>query len=291
MELNKGVKMEYEPDWSKKLYGKRLDSLEDLFGVDKPIIGMIHLLPMPGAPGYDHDVDTIIERALDDAEKLEEGGVDGLIVENMWNIPYFVGSDIPPETISVQSVAARKVVEKVDMPVGANVIHNAGRGDLAVALASGADFMRICLLTGAQVWDTGEFDSGIAAELTRLRKYFDAEDIHIFADIDKKHSQIFPGIDIKTHAIWSEYYLADALIVTGEMTGSPAIVEDVEAVREVSDRPILMGSGMNKDNVPKFLKYADGAIVGTTFKESGITENPVDTERVKEFMSAVEDMR
>ncbi|KXB03826.1 photosystem I assembly BtpA [candidate division MSBL1 archaeon SCGC-AAA261G05] len=273
------------------MYGKRLDSLEDLFGVNKPIIGMIHLLPMPGAPGCDHDVDLILEKALEDAEKLEDGGVDGLIVENMWDIPYFVGSDIPPETIAIQSVAARKVVEKVDIPVGANVIHNAGRGDLAVALASGAKFMRICLFTGAQVWDTGEFDHGVAAELTRLRRYFNAEDIRIFADIDKKHAKVFPGIDLRTHAIWSEYYLADALIVTGEMTGRPPKIDDVKTVKEATNRPVLMGSGMDKDNVSEFLKYADGAIVGTSLKEDGVTENPVDLGRVKEFMKTVEKIR
>lgn len=282
------IKLNYKAEWAKKLYGKRLDSLKDLFDVDKPIIGMIHLLPMPGTPGYDHDVDMIIEKALEDAEKLEEGGVNGLIVENMWDIPYFVGSDIPPETIAIQSVAAREVVKKVDIPVGANVIHNAGRGDLAVALASGAKFMRVCLFTGAQVWDTGELDHGVAAELTRLRKFLDAEDVHIFADIDKKHAKMFPGINIKTHAIWSEYYLADAMIVTGEMTGLPAKIDDVKAVREVTSRPILIGSGMNKDNISDFLKYADGAIVGTSLKEDGVTENPVDLNRVKEFMTTVE---
>lgn len=278
-------------DWAKKLYGKRLDSLKELFKIDKPIIGMVHLLPMPGTPGCDHNVDTIIEKALEDAAKLEEGGIDGIIVENMWNIPYFVGSEIPPETISIQSVATRKVIEKVDVPVGANVIHNSGRGDLAVALASGAEFMRICLLTGAQVWDTGEFDKGVAAQLTRLRKYFDAENIRIFADIDKKHSQMFPGIDIQTHAIWSDYYLADALIITGKMTGKPAMIEDVKAVKEVTKRPIIMGSGMDKENISEFLEYADGAIVGTSLKENGITENPVDPKRVSEFMDAVEKVR
>lgn len=283
--------MEYEAEWAKKLYGKRLFSLEELFGVEKPIIGMVHLLPMPGTPGYDHDVSAIMERALEDAEKLEEGGVDGLIVENMWNLPYFVGSDIPPETIAVQSVAAHKVVEEVNIPLGVNVIHNAGRGDLAVAIASDADFMRICLFTGAQVWDTGELDRGAAAELTRLRKNLDAEDVYIFADVDKKHSKMFPGIDIKTHATWSEYYLADAIIVTGEMTGRPAELEDVKAVREVIERPILIGSGMNKNNISDFLDHADGAIVGTSLKEGGITENPVDQDRVDEFVTAVEEFR
>lgn len=283
--------MEYKMDWAKKLYGKRLSSMGDLFGVEKPIIGMIHLLPMPGTPGYDHDMDTIIQQALEDAERLEEGGINGLIVENMWNIPYFVGSDIPPETISVQSVAARKVVEKAGVSVGANVIHNAGRGDLAVAIASDADFVRICLYTGAQVWDTGEFDHGVAAELTRMRKNLDAEDIHFFTDIHKKHSQMFPGIDIETHANWSEYYLSDALIVTGKMTGSSADIKEVQKVKDFSERPVLIGSGITKKNVSDFFEYADGAIVGTSLKEDGVTENPVDIDRVQDLMSVVEDIR
>jgi len=275
-------------EWKERLESLRLKSLRELFGVEKPIIGMIHLWPLPGAPGYTgYGMDFIIERALEDAHALVEGGVNGLIVENMWDLPYFVGDDVPPEEMTAQAVVARKVVEAVDVPVGINVVHNGGVVTLAIAVASGAKFIRVCLLTGARVWDTGEFDHGCAARLLRKRKELGAEHIKILADVDKKHSVAFPGIDLATHIEWTEFYLADALIISGKMTGSAPDIEKVKRARELSHRPILIGSGATEENIADFLRYADGAIVGTTFKVDGIAENPVDVERVKRFMEVV----
>ena len=278
--------------WKERLESQRLASLKEMFGAEKPIIGMVHLLPLPGAPGYDfYGMEAVIEHALRDAEALISGGVDGLIVENMWDLPYYVGMGVPPEEMTAQAVAARAVVEAVDVPVGINVIHNGGRVTLAVALASGADFIRVCLLTGARVWDTGEFDHGCAAELLRWRKNLGAEHIKIFADVDKKHSVAFPGIDLATHIEWTEFYLADAIIVSGKMTGAAPELEKVRRARELATRPVLMGSGTTADNIAQFLQYADGAIVGTALKLDGIAENPVDVERVKRYMEAVEAAR
>jgi len=275
--------------WKDRLDSLRLKSLEEMFGVEKPIIGMVHLLPLPGAPGYDfYGMEAVIEHALQDAEVLIEGGVDGLIVENMWDLPYYVGMEVPPEEMTAQAVAARAIVEAVEVPVGINVIHNGGRVTLAVAVAAGADFIRVCLLTGARVWDTGELDHGCAAELLRWRKNLGAEHIKIFADVDKKHSVAFPGIDLATHIEWTEFYLADALIVSGKMTGAAPELEKVRRAKELATRPILMGSGTTADNIAQFLQYADGAIVGTDLKVDGIAENPVDVERVRRYMKAVE---
>ena len=96
------------PEWKERLGSLRLGSLEELFGVIKPVIGMVHLLPLPGSPGYTgYGMDPIIERALQDAEALVEGGVDALMVENMWDLPYYVGADVPPEEMTAQAVAAR----------------------------------------------------------------------------------------------------------------------------------------------------------------------------------------
>jgi len=253
---------------------------------------MVHLLPLPGAPGYDfYGMEVIIEHALRDAEALVRGGVDGLMVENMWDLPYYVGMDVPPEEMTAQAVAARAVVEAVDVPVGINVIHNGGRVTLAIALAAGADFIRVCLLTGARVWDTGELDRGCAADLLRLRKDLGAEHVKIFADVDKKHSVAFPGIDLATHIEWTEFYLADALIVSGKMTGAAPELEKVRQARELATRPILLGSGTTAENIAQFLQYADGAIVGTALKVDGIAENPVDVERVRRYMEAVKAIR
>jgi len=263
-----------------------------MFGVEKPVIGMIHLWPLPGSPGYTgYGMGTILDHALRDAEALLEGGVDGLVVENMWDLPYYVSGDVQLEAVTAQAVAARKVKEMAGVPVGVNVIHNGWRAELSIAIAAGLDFMRVCILTGARLWDTGDLDRGCAADLLRKRKELDAEGIRLFADVDKKHSLPFPGLDLETHVEWTEFYGADALIVSGRMTGDAPPVDKVRRAREAATRPILMGSGTTAENVAEFLRYADGAIVGSSLKVDGVMENPVDVERVRRYMEVVKALR
>ncbi len=285
--------MEFEVNWARKFYGKRMKSISELFEVEKAIIGMVHLPPLPGSVAYEGEsMDSIIEFALKDARLLQEGGVDGLIVENMWDLPYFVGENVPPEEIASMAVATREVIKESSVPVGVNIVHNGWRGELSIAVASGAKFMRVCLLAGALVWDTGEFDHGVCAKLLRMRKFLHAEHVKLFADVTKKHAVMFPGIDLKKHAEWLNFYMADALIVTGTMTGKSPSVEKVKKVREyLPDRPILVGSGVNPSNVRDFFRYADGAIVGTYFKVGGLTQNPVELDRVKRLMEEVRRIR
>jgi hypothetical protein len=285
--------LEFKVEWARKFYSKRMKSVSELFGVEKAIIGMVHLPPLPGSVPYaGESMDSIIEFALRDARLLQEGGVDGLIVENMWDLPYFVGEDVPPEEVAAMAVAAREIVKESSVPVGVNIVHNGWRGELAVAVASGAKFIRVCLMAGALVWDTGEFDHGVGAKMLRMRKFLQADHIKLFADVTKKHAVMFPGIDLKKHAEWLDFYMADALIVTGTMTGKAPTIEKVKEVREfLPHRPLLVGSGVNPSNVRDFFKYADGAIVGTYFKVGGITQNPVELERVKKLMGEVKRIR
>jgi membrane complex biogenesis BtpA family protein len=280
-------------DWVNELYGRRLKSLKEVFEVENPIIGMVHLMPLPGSPGHSgYGMGAIIDQALRDANALVEGGIDGLIVENMWDLPYYVGNEVPPEEMAAQAIAAKQVVMAVNVPVGINVIHNGGRVTLSIASAVGAKFIRVCGYTGAFVWDTGEFDHGVAADLMRFRKNLGAEHTKIFADVCKKHAVMFPGIDFKTHVTWTDFYLADALIVTGKMTGVPAELDEVKKAKELAPKcPVLVGSGANKENIARFLKYADGAIVGTSLKENGVAQNPVSVKRVKAFMRAARSVK
>jgi len=276
------------PDWKKRMNDLRLRSLRQMFGVDKPVVGMVHLWPLPGAPGYTgYPVETIVDHALRDAEALAEGGVDGLIVENMWDWPYYVGAEVKPEATAAQAVVAHAVRRSANLPVGINVIHNGGLVALAIAVASGAQFMRVCILTGARLWDTGELDHGNAADLLRKRKELFAEHVKLFADVDKKHSVPFPGVDLETHIEWTRFYGADALIVSGRMTGSAPDVAKVARAKELAgDCPVLLGSGTDEDNIGEFLRHADGAIVGSSLKVDGIMENPVDVERVRRYVAA-----
>ncbi|MGQ9598428.1 MAG: BtpA/SgcQ family protein [Anaerolineae bacterium] len=278
--------------WKERLDSLRLHSLAEMFGVDKPIIGMVHLWPLPGSLGYTGEgMETIVDHAVRDAEALLEGGVDGLIVENMWDLPYYVGDQVSIEAITAQAVVARKIADLADVPVGVNVIHNGWQAELAIAIAAGLDFIRVCILTGARLWDTGDLDSGCAADLLRRRKELGAEHIKLFADVDKKHSIPFPGLDLETHIEWTEFYRADALIISGRMTGDAPSLEKVRRTKAVATRPVLLGSGTTADNIADFLAYADGAIVGSSLKVDGIAENPVDVERVRRYMAAVRGVR
>jgi len=280
-------------EWRKDLENQRLKSLEEIFKKPKAVIGMVHLPPLPGSVGYSgYSMNQIIDFALQDAATLVQGGVDGIIVENMWDIPFAVGMDVSPEQMCAQAVAAAEVVKSVPLPVGINVVHNGGRVCLGIAIASGARFIRVCLLTGAQVWDTGEFDHGCARELLSARKMAQAENIKLFCDVDKKHSVRFPGIDLATHIEWTEFYLADALIISGRMTGDAPSLDKVKLAKQLAkNRPVLMGSGMTAENVADFFQYADGCIVGFGMKDEGYPERPVSLDKVKRFIEAVETTR
>ncbi|HVK70635.1 MAG TPA: BtpA/SgcQ family protein [Polyangium sp.] len=276
------------PPWKARLDALKLRDLGDLFGTKKPVLGMVHCWPLPGAPGYaGYGMEVILENAIRDARALAEGGVDGIIVENMWDVPFRAGSHVAPESIAAHAVVARAVGQAVPLPLGINLVHNGGVALLGIAIAAGAKFVRVCMLAGAGVWEAGSWDEGCAAELLRRRKELGAEHIKLFADVDKKHSVRFPGIDLATHIEWTRFSGADALIVSGKMTGdAPDLAKVREAKALAGDSPVLIGSGATEENVTAFLGAADGVIVGSSIKENGRIEEPVDAERVRRFVRA-----
>jgi len=276
------------PEWKNRLDTLRIRDLAEIFGTPRPVIGMVHCWPLPGAPGYTgYGIDTIVEHALNDARALASAGADGIIVENMWDIPFRAGPHVAPESLAAHAVVARAVRQAVDLPLGINLVHNGGVALLGIAVAAGASFIRVCMFTGAGVWEAGSWDEGCAADLMRRRKDLHAEHIKILADVDKKHSVRFPGIDLPTHIEWTRFSGADAMIVSGRMTGdAPDLAKVREAKALAGDRPLLIGSGATEDNVAAFLEVADGVIVGSSIKEAGQCENPVDVERMRRFVQA-----
>ncbi len=276
------------PAWKERLDALQIDTLADIFRTPKPVIGMVHCWPMPGAPGYTgYGMQTIIDHARADAEALIAGGCDGLIVENMWDIPFRAGAHIPPESIAAHAVVAAAIRDVSSLPMGINLVHNGGVALLAIAIAARADYIRVCMFTGAGVWDAGSIDEGCAADLMRRRKELHAEHIKILADVDKKHSVRFPGIDLATHIEWTRFFGADALIVSGRMTGdAPDLGKVREAKQLAGDRPIIIGSGADASNIAAFMSVADGVIVGSSVKANGQIAEAVDVERVRRFVDA-----
>lgn len=260
------------------------------FRVSKPIVGMVHLKPLPGSPMYGGDFRRVVDSALEDAGRLVDGGVDGLLVENYWDMPYQAGK-AASETVASMAVITAKIVDEFGVPVGVNVLRNDAEAALAVAAASGARFVRVNVYGGAYVSMEGLL-VGEAREILKLRSLLHV-DAEIWADIRVKHAWPLTQIPIGEEAL--DVYgrcLADALILTGRRTGTPPERPSLEAVRRaVPDAPLVIGSGLNPENAVELLRLADGAIVGTYFKEDGVIGRPVDVDRVRRLMDAVEPLR
>ena len=263
--------------------------VEEVFGVEKPIIGMIHLKPLPGTPGS-AKLRDVLDLAMKDAENLVEGGVDGLLIENFFDSPFYPDK-VPHHVISSMTMIAWEVRKRYDLPIGVNILRNDSEASLAVASTIGAKFIRVNVHIGCVVTDQGIIQ-GKAYQTIRYRMLL-GSDVKIFADVNVKHG--YPLYRVSLAQVSKDTYYrgrADALILTGPETGAEANIDDLRIVREaLPDVPIFVGSGVNLDNVEAMLRYADGAIVGTFFKKDGIVNNPVDPTRVKKLMEIVRRIR
>ena len=266
--------------------------VESRFGTASPVVGMVHLPPLPGAPGFDGDRGAITERAVADARALEAGGVDAVLVENFGDAP-FHPEDVPKHTVADVSVLARAVVETVDVPVGVNVLRNDADAALSAAAAAGGSFVRVNVHVGASVTDQGVLE-GRAFETMRARDRL-AADVAVLADVDVKHATPLGGRPFAERvADVVERGLADGVVVSGTGTGRPADDDAVAAVRETladvaPSTPLFVGSGVTSESIAETLSDADGAIVGTALKEGGETTNPVDVDRVQELVANAPD--
>ncbi len=260
------------------------------FGIEKPIIGVIHLLPLPGSP-KGQSFDSVLKRAVSEALILEEGGVDGLIIENFGDAPY-VKDNAGPETIAFMTAIAKEISMSVSLPLGINILRNCVDSAIAVAAATGGKFVRANVWVGVYITDQGLIE-GKAYSALRFRKALGADHIKIFADVRVKHAHPIVPISIEDEVKDNiERGLADALIVTGPRTGQPPSSEYVSNVKKVAGEvPVLIGSGLNLNNTKELLTIADGAIVGTFFKADGIITNPIDIKRVRSLISLVKELR
>ena len=268
------------------------------FGASKPVVGMVHLPPLPGAPRYDPGGgrERLHEVARRDAERLAAGGVDAVMVENFGDAPFFP-DDVPKHVVAELTALARTVRDAADLPTGVNVLRNDGAAAVAAAAAAGGEFVRVNVHVGARVADQGILE-GKAHETTRLRERIDAAGVRILADVDVKHSAPLAdeAYEAESLAESTERGLADAVVVSGTRTGRATALSDVERTVERRDElgtgvPVFVGSGVTAGTVDEFLSVADGVIVGTALKEGGETTNPVSVGRVEELVAAADRAR
>lgn len=256
----------------------------NLFPEVKPIIGMVHLLPLPGSPAYGGEIEAIYEQALWEAKTLAEAGVNALIVENLGDEPYLIGEP-PPEILALMAGVTRSVRHMVSIPVGVNVQFNAWQAEVAIAHTCGADFIRVEVFVDTVVSAQGMV-MPCSAQITRYRKALNAEDVAIWADIQTKYTTNLVPQPIRQSALDAWQAGADILIVTGAATGQATPLDAVREAKKAVPIPVVVGSGTNLENVGNVLAVADGAIVGSALKEGGNAKNRVSRKAVEAFMHA-----
>ena len=253
-----------------------------------PVIGMLHLLPLPGSPRFAGDRAAIRERLLADADALAGGGVDGLMLENFGDVPFHPGA-LPPHVVAEMTALACAVRARFELPLGINCLRNDGLAALAVAHAAGGAFIRVNVLCGARVTDQGVIQ-GQADRLLRERARLAASGIRILADVDVKHSAPLgtprPLADEVADLV--ERGGADAVVVSGSGTGRPTDAGQLDAVRAAAGEvPVWVGSGVDAASVTALVGRADGVIVGSALKQGGAARAAVDPARVRELVARV----
>ncbi|XP_072014402.1 uncharacterized protein F13E9.13, mitochondrial-like [Amphiura filiformis] len=269
-----------------------LQSFSKLFGRSNGVIlGMVHVQALPGTPRHCMPMPSIIKKACQEAAGYQSAGVDGIMLENMHDIPYLHSHAMGPEVTAAMTAIASQVRRICPtIPCGMQVL-TAQKEALAVAMATGLDFIRAEGFVFSHIGDEGLINS-CAGELLRYQRNIGAENIKIFTDIKKKHSShaITADVSIEETAEAAEFFGSDGVIVTGTATGQPAKVEDLQDVQGAVNIPVLIGSGVNTDNVDRYLG-ASALIVGSHFKHGGQWLNDVDFGKVDDFMTKVNTFR
>ncbi len=263
--------------------------MTQIFNTTNPVIGVVHLLPLPTSPRWGGSLTAVIERAEQEATALAAGGVDGIIVENFFDAP-FTKEKVDPVVISAMTLIVDRIKNLVVVPVGINLLRNDAVGAMAIASTINAQFIRVNVLTGIMATDQGLIE-GNAHELLRYRRQLDAE-VAILADVLVKHARPL-GTPNLTTAVQDtiERGLADGVILSGWATGSPPSLEDLElATAAAQGTPVFIGSGADWDNIGKLMTAADGVIVASSLKRHGKISEPVDPIRVAQFVEAAKEI-
>lgn len=259
--------------------------LKQIFKTDNPVIGVVHLFPLPTSPRWKGKLKEVVARAEQEATALSAGGVDAIIIENFFDAP-FTKDCVDPAIVSAMTLIVDRLKGMVMLPIGINVLRNDARSAMAIATCTEVEFIRVNVFTGVMATDQGLIE-GKAHEILRYRREL-GSDVAIFADVLVKHARPL-GTPNLTTAVKDtiERGLADGVILSGWATGSPPTQEDLElASAAAGDTPVFIGSGANYENIPNLMQAADGVIVSSSLKRYGKISETIDPIRVSQFVEA-----
>jgi membrane complex biogenesis BtpA family protein len=253
----------------------------------KPIIGMLHLPPLPGSYNYHgQPLDDIVEYALRQAEILASSGFDGFLMQNAGDRP--ASLEVCPEKVAYMSVIGAAVHRAHPThPLGVNVCWNVPKATIAVCHAAGGAFIRLeHVYIGMAITAHGPV-YGCAYEATQFLKLLDAKHIQIFADVYEAHSVPIGRVPIEqaAHQATSACQ-AHAVVITGNTFGES--MEMIQAIKNSAPAmTVILGGGSNPENVGEALRLADGVMVGRSLKARQDLMAPIERDRAEAYMEAV----
>ncbi len=261
---------------------------EELFGVTKPIIALLHLGALPGDPGFCGDMDQVICQARKDLIALQDGGVDGVLIANEFSLPYQPVAD--PVTVASMGYIVGQLKDAIRVPFGVNIVLNA-LATLELAAATGADFIRSAF-TGAYMGENGIMNTDVG-QIARRKKALGLDHLRLLYKVNPESDAYLVPRDIETVTKSIIFNCSpDGLCVSGASAGSETDTQILENVkRAAGDVPVFCNTGFNARTAAEKLRFCDAACVGTTFKKDGKFENNVDPARVIDLMTVVKEIR
>ena len=264
-------------------------SLEERFGTVKPVIAMVHFPGLPGRPRHDRKAGRT--RLLDvvgrDLEVLQDAGVDAVLFCNEADIPYQL--TVGPEVPAAMAAVIGELHSSIRVPFGVNILWDA-RASLALARATGASFIRE-VLTGVYESDIGVISPSLG-DLAGYRDAIGASDVALFGNITPEFSSSLGTRTVAERARSASFLGLDAILISGPEAGVPFAMSDLRAAKEaVPQTPVLANTGVTSERLAEILAVADGVIVGTSLKVDGVTWNPVDPDRARQFVDTAMQVR
>jgi membrane complex biogenesis BtpA family protein len=264
--------------------------MSSVFGVEKPIVAMCHLLPLPGDPGYNPSggIEAIVAMARADLLALQGGGVDAILFSNERSMPWMTRTE--PITSIVMARVIAELLPDLRLPYGVDVIWDPV-ASIDLAVATGAQFVRE-VFTGAYASDFGLWSPN-CGEIIRHQHAVHGENVRLMFNITPEAASYLGErllIDIAKSTVFNAR--PDGLCISGMIAGTEVSLDQLRTVKEVvPETPIWSNTGVSIGNVREQLAASDGAIIGTAFKEQGYIWNRVDPERVRVLMDEVRQVR
>ena len=264
--------------------------LKEVIGTEKAIIAMCHMQAMPGDPYYDKEkgMKMVIEKAKQDLEALQEGGVDAVMFSNEFSLPYL--TKVRTETVAAMARVIGELQPYISIPYGVNCLWDP-IASLDLAVAVDAKFVRE-IFTGVYASDFGLWNTN-CGEVVRHQRAIGAENVKLLFNIVPEAAKYLADREIESIAKTTVFNCRpDALCVSGATAGSATDPEVLRRAKSAAgDTVVLANTGCRVNTIENLLSIADGAVVGTTFKYDGKFENQTDVKRVREFMDKVKSFR